>query len=148
MKDQTPFAGIRRAATEIFREHGAVSPVLLIPAKDTLAALSLAPIMDDKDALAALIRDARLTCPLIYFVTEAWISQAKSREDAISGPPPSQRPDRIEVVMVTAYEGVNIAIAYAPINRPEGKPPFLSPWEVMADGSLEGRLALPLQHEN
>ena len=75
------------------------------------------------------------------FIVEAWLAQVKTRREVEEGPPPSQHPDRREVLMITAEDrdGSQIMGVYY-ILRPEHGPPKLSPLEVQPYDQTTGRM--------
>ena len=82
------------------------------------------------------------------FIVEAWIAQVgpSDLDEGVTrgeykGPPPSQHPDRREVLMITAEDrdGSQIIGQYF-ILRPEHGPPKLSPLEVQPYDQTTGRM--------
>jgi hypothetical protein len=74
------------------------------------------------------------------FMVEAWVRQAASMED-INSCPPSEHPDRREVLMITAEDrdGSQIMGFYY-ILRPEHGPAKLSPLHVQPFDGTAGRM--------
>jgi hypothetical protein len=60
----------------------------------------------EKDALAETMRAFMLERGAVAYalVAEAWMAQDRTREELLNGPPPSLRPDRIEVVTIVAHD--------------------------------------------
>lgn len=75
------------------------------------------------------------------FIVEAWITVVQTKHELYKGPPPSEHPDRREVLMVTAEDrdGSQIMGLYY-ILRPEHGPPTLSPLKVQPYNATAGRM--------
>jgi hypothetical protein len=105
----------RRSAAENIQAQGEVEPMIIGHAKDRVAFYSLRNWMDNvasKD-LAVLVIGAELRkqqADLYVVMTEAWYVPT-SPNDPLVGVRPSQRPDRIEVLVVSASDREGDTIA-------------------------------------
>jgi len=76
------------------------------------------------------------------FLSTAWMAKVGREEDGSvdTSIPPSEHPDRMEVVIITACDREIAEFCYAEIIRTPDHPPMLTPWETMARGiEVEGR---------
>ena len=116
----------RRSAAENIQAQGEVEPMIIGHAKDRVAFYSLRNWMDSvasKD-IAVLVIGAELRkqqADLYVVMTEAWYVPT-SPSDPLAGVRPSQRPDRIEVLIVSASdrEGDTVA-AYRLVHNARGR---------------------------
>jgi hypothetical protein len=60
-----------------------------------------------KDVAAEMIGAKMHTCnaSVYVFMSEAWLAVLKPGEDPREGPPPSERPDRIKALVLSASDG-------------------------------------------
>jgi hypothetical protein len=136
---------VKDKATENFRKHGHLAPVIVSVEPPGLNAMALP--MDDKDESARLIQRVRATSPLVAVVTEAWyvdltkLSPEQAREAMDMAP--SKHPERIEVAMVTVYQGLRKTGHVADIIRKGRKKPVLGPWREAPMAEAEGRFMTP-----
>lgn len=132
------------------------APHAFIEAGDgTQGIMPLAHLMTDemKDALATMILPAVVKmakASRIVLVLSVWTSKLATDEfnhesGQYAGPPPSERPDRKEYVMVIEYtaEGVGRQ-AYAQILRDGVHPPTLADWEDSGAVGAGGRFVDPI----
>jgi hypothetical protein len=97
---------------------------------------------DEKDATVDALRHLFRAQHVkrFAFIVEAWVRQAVSMED-INSCPPSEHPDRREILMITAEDrdGSQIMGFYY-ILRPEHGPAKLSPLHVQPYDATAGRM--------
>jgi hypothetical protein len=87
---------------------GEVQPMIIAHTGDTLFALGDMMRSDQtKDIAAGMIgAEMRKRNASVYvFMSEAWLAVPKPGEDPREGPPPSERPDRIEALVLSASDG-------------------------------------------
>ena len=97
---------------------------------------------EEKDAAVRSLRMlfARDQVKRFAFITEAWIRQARSMDDALDGRV-SEHEDRREVVMISAEDrDGSMLMGWFYILRPEHGPPKLSPLEVKDFDGSTGRM--------
>jgi hypothetical protein len=97
-----------------------------------------------KDALAvALAESARLTKPTkVALISSAWVIQ-RPLDQPLPDKPPSEHPDRREVVIAVVADAERSEAWMAGIKRFQSKPPTLGAWESSEPG-VGGRLFEPL----
>jgi hypothetical protein len=99
------------AATEAMRANGEVRPMIIAHTGDTLFAVHLGDMMRSdrtKDIAAGMIgaEMRKSVTPAFYvFMSEAWLAVPKPGKNPREGPPPSERPDRIEALVLSASDG-------------------------------------------
>ncbi len=141
-------------AKYIFQEQGEIVPMWVCIDKNGQTLPILAPL-DDKDAVADGLRLLFKEASIIRYVSmlEAWIvkgdHKATTTEELMKDGPPSQHPDRREVVVIEASDGATVKMGFYYILRPEHGEATLSPFEDFGDGGTSsGRFSnmLATQH--
>ena len=136
---------VKAKASENFRTHGHLAPVIVAVQPQGITG-ELLP-MDDKEEAARLIQRIRATSPLVATVVEAWyVDMTKMSPEQVRSAmtmPPSKHPKRIEVAMVTVYQGLRKAACVADIIRRGRKKPVLGPWKAVPMAEAEGRFVEP-----
>lgn len=134
---------------KIFAECGEVQPMWVGQAEDG----TLIPITgvfgssEEKDAAAEAIRSIFRKFKVIRYVSmlESWmVSAHKDQLKTIKYTPPSQHPDREEVIIVTGEEAGQGIFGFYKIIRKDGEKPTLSEFERHDDansGLGEGRFS-------
>ena len=89
---------------------GEVQPMIIAHTGDTLFAVHLGDMMrssQTKDIAAGMIgAEMRQRNASVYvFMSEAWLAVPKPGKNPREGPPPSERPDRIEALVLSASDG-------------------------------------------
>lgn len=147
-----------RGARDNFHNTRELLPVILVGKVDEQGKLDLAVFgvlfssLEAKEATGGMIREARRRGDAVVLVSESWMvacrAEHMTKEQVLAEYekcPPSQRPDRIEVVTVVAHDLMRTVMVAALIKRPAPGQRTLSGWEVwcdsLKDGQLEGRLA-------
>jgi len=136
---------VRNTAGESFTRDGYLAAVVVFLQPQGISA-ELLP-MDDKDESARLIQRVRSSSPLVAVVTEAWyvdltkLSPEQAREAMDMAP--SKHPQRIEVAMVTVYQGLRKTGYVADIIRKGRKKPILGPWREAPMAEAGGRFVTP-----
>lgn len=117
----------RHVATEAMQAEGEVQPIIIAHTKDALVAFPMADAMSSgllKDIAAKRIgaEMRRRGVDLYVFMTEAWYADVRGQADPRLDTPPSQRPDRIEVLLISASdaEGDTLA-AYRMVRNARGR---------------------------
>ena len=146
---------VKNGAMENFSRDKEVRPVLLVIKQDAkgdtgLVPIPLAPLMnpDGKDMVAKIIQTARMSSPAVALVTESWMVKKECKpgqkpEDINTDVPPSEDPDRIEVVNIMFYFGMESTMTSAEIIRPESGDPILANWKDYGDMPVRGRFGDP-----
>lgn len=116
----------RQSAAGAMRVNGAVEPMIIGHAKDRIVAYTLSDWMGSdltKDiAMLAIRAELRKQQAELYVVmTEAWYAPT-SANDPLAGVMPSKRPDRIEVLIVSASDREGDTVAtYRLVRNANGK---------------------------
>lgn len=129
-----------KVASELFEELGSVSPVWIIDKPDGSAIVHGEFHGDEtKDAAAAAIRQQfGATATRIIFISEAWV---RIMEGPLDGIPPSEHPDRIEIIHLMAEDrGEGQISIQRIIDRSSGQAKLLRP-QVDEYSSVSGRFA-------
>jgi hypothetical protein len=152
---QNFMAMVKDGAVANFASDKEVRPALLIVKQNaagekTLVAVALSALMnpDGKDLVAKLIQDARMSSPFVALITESRMVKKECKPeqkeevlaDSVS---PSEDPDRMEIVSVMFYFGLESVMLWAEIIRPEKGDPFLSNWVEPNYVGMQGRFARP-----
>jgi hypothetical protein len=113
---QAAIDNARRVAAEAMQAKGEVQPMIIAHAGGALVAYPLGEAMESvvlKDIAARRIgADMRRRGVTLYvFVSEAWLADVRGEADPDLGTPPSERSDRIEVLLISAsdLEGDTVA---------------------------------------
>lgn len=98
-----------------------------------------------KDVMAHAIEQATtLARPaMIAFESTAWIIERPTRDD--EGIPPSEHPDRKEIVHVIALDRTEHVYAASEISRDGRNPPSFGDFDILHPDAIEGALWEPLQ---
>jgi hypothetical protein len=147
---------VKEGAMANFAKDKEVRPVLLSvlvkpDGEKTLVCMSLTPFMnpDGKDLMARFIQTARTSSPAVAMVTESWMVKKKCKpgekldEEIENSLPPSEDPEKIEVVSIMCYFGLEAMMIWAEIIRPENGDPILANWQDPGATALKGRFAKP-----
>ena len=98
------------SATEAMHAKRQVQPRVIAHAGDKLLAFHLGDAMESpvKKDLAAEMMGSEMRkrgVQLYVFMSEAWMASGIGEKDLTKSPPPSQRPDRIECLILSASDG-------------------------------------------
>jgi hypothetical protein len=98
------------SATEAMHAKRQVQPRVIAHAGDKLLAFHLGDAMERpvKKDLAAEMMGSEMRkrgVQLYVFMSEAWMASGIGEKDLTKSPPPSQRPDRIECLILSASDG-------------------------------------------
>jgi hypothetical protein len=116
--------------------------------EDAIVYRDLMPFVDNKDRMLTIIHAARLNTRWSAFITEAWLSEydlkpGQTHADIMKKVPPSEDPNRKEVVLIHVFLGMESRLLYAEIIRPDDGNPFLSNWEEMPSNGMSSRFMTP-----
>jgi hypothetical protein len=106
---------------------GEVQPMIIAHTGDTLFAVHLGDMMrssQTKDIAAGMIgAEMRKRNASVYvFMSEAWLAVPKPGKNPREGPPPSERPDRIEALVLSVSGGDgDTLITYRMIRNARGR---------------------------
>lgn len=124
---QAAIDNARRVAAEAMNAKGEVQPMIIAHAGDALVAYPMADAMESvvlKDIASRRIgADMRRRGVTLYvFMSEAWFADVRGEADPELGLPPSERSDRIEVLLISAsdMEGDTVA-AYRMVRNQRGR---------------------------
>ena len=145
MKLQKLFDTAAENARNIFNETGEVLPMWHVVTGNNENALIATPWGDEEDkhatifALRQLFR--QMKAKRYVMITEAWVATASTEREIRQGPPPSEHPDRREVLMINAEDrdGSSLIGLYY-ILRPEHGPAKLSPLTMRPFEETKGRM--------
>lgn len=129
---------ILKAATELFTEHGELTPVLFAVDEKGHANMADVPVMDDqtKPAIWEATRQLRQAYPIVAFVSEVWMAKCDKKDFNENGSVKvmlRDRDDKTEQAMVNLWQGERTVSFMADIKR---NPNRLEPWEVMFDSDF------------
>lgn len=97
------FMGLCNSAVEIFHSKEEISPFIFIfPREGEM--IPVVPMKGDKEAVSMLVQDMcrRVGAIAGAIVAEAWSVTFKEERDW-DGTPPSEHPDRVEILQVSLY---------------------------------------------
>jgi hypothetical protein len=106
---------------------GEVQPMIIAHAGHTLFAVTLGDMMHSsqtKDIAAGMIGAEMHTCnaSVYVFMSEVWLAVPKPGEDPREGPPPSERPDRIKALVLSASDGDgDTLVTYRTVRNARGR---------------------------
>lgn len=138
-------------AKDMLETVGEVSPLFIVMEKDGVRGMDISPYFDDKDLVADMMRAVQMDpkTQATMFASEAWLAKVdKDSEEGkriAAGEDPSLRPsertDKMEVVIVLCESRNGAFSAYAEIDR-SGKTPTLGKTEFMPESettTMRGR---------
>lgn len=137
-----------RAATENMHATGEVVPMVIGHAGDKLLAYNVGSLMatpETKDAAAGMLRKAlrEAGATLYVLMMEAWFANVTNKDDPFGGPPPSERPDRIECLVLHASDAQGDTMeTYRTVRNKRGRFQsfkLLDSTETNANLAVEGR---------
>ena len=107
------------------RANGEVRPMIIAHTGDTVFAITLGDMMRSSPTkdIAAGMAGAEMRkrgVSRYVFMSEAWLAVPKPGEDPREGPPPSERPDRIEALVLSASDG-DILFTYRTVRNARGR---------------------------
>jgi hypothetical protein len=127
MTRQEAIDAARSSAAEAMRAKGEVQPMIIAHIGHTLRAYPMADAMGRtdivKDVAAQVVGAAmrKAGADAYVFMSEAWYAPTSS-SDPLAGVMPSQRPDRIEVLIVSASDREGDTIAtYRMVRNAHGR---------------------------
>jgi len=138
--EQTAFEQmILERVQENFQRSGTVNAMLLGMIGDKLGLFPLESLMANKPLVGQLISLLREQVSMLAMVSEGWFAKVEKDEKPV---PPSEHPNRDEVVLVSFYFGLKSKILMASIHRPVGCSPHLGEFEDRMAGctKIEGTL--------
>jgi hypothetical protein len=144
--------GVSTNTETAFKRRGRIIPIWSAITRDGSPLITPAPC-DDKDMAAAMMRALFELADVVRycFIDEAWQVRIQGQSLAgesvedwkrrmAIGPPPSQHPDRIEIIMLSAEdEREGALMGRREIIRPARGRPKLGPLNIYAPTQGEGR---------
>jgi hypothetical protein len=148
-KLQELFDNAAANAARIFNESGEVLPMWHAVYGNDENVLIATPWSGDEekqiavDMLRHLFRRERVK--RFAFIVEAWTATSRAEDIAAKGegyvgPPPSEHPDRREVLMITAEDHGSSIMGFYYILRPEHGKAVLSPLHIQPFDRTAGRM--------
>lgn len=124
--------GLSQLAEKVFNEDGAVHMIWILETEPHMLGIA-GPYPEDKNELVEGLKYAieQTNAQAIFMMCEAWTVQVGQHELDLPGPPPSERPDRIEVVVIQGENAEGTIMARRPIIRPKDGKPSLGPVEIL-----------------